>query len=105
MATKKTKRRTPPNQGPGKSPSHSDTVQASGRYTPATQRMYRFRPAWHKVLAGVLLVFGVGLFVACEASIGNIHAYGGHVWFLVGLIIAASSTWWFGLFDQVPKGF
>lgn len=105
VATKKPKRRTPPNQGPTKTPSHPDTVQASRRYTPAAQESFRFRPVWHKVLAAVLLLSGVGVFVACEASIGKIHAYGGHVWFLVGLVIAASSTWWFGLFDQVPKGF
>lgn len=51
------------------------------------------------MVGAVVLVAGFTLFFACETSLGNIHDFGGHIWFAVGLAIAASSTWWFGLFD------
>jgi hypothetical protein len=72
-------------------------------YTPpatqAARTRYRLRPAWHKVIAVMLVASGGGLFFSCEFNIGGIHHYGGHVWFLVGIAVAAASTWWFGLFD------
>lgn len=105
MATKKTKRRTAPNQGSSRRRPQAHAVQATRRTTPAPEPTFHFRPTWHKAVALVLLVSGLGLFVSCEANIGDIHNYGGHVWFIVGLIIAASSSWWFGIFDEVPKGF
>ncbi len=99
-----TKKRRPqaPNQGPRRRIiERPQEVAANERYTPPRRRFsYIFRPAWHKAVGAVILFGGLSLFVACETSLGNIHAFGGHVWFLVGVAIAASSTWWFGLFDQ-----
>lgn len=46
-----------------------------------------------------MIVAGITLFVVCEANVFNIHAYGGHIWYLVGIGIAASSLWWFGALD------
>lgn len=72
-------------------------------YTPPAARTarpdYRLRPAWHKAVAAMLVLGGVSLFFSCEFNVGGIHQYGGHVWYLAGLAIAAASTWWFGLFD------
>lgn len=76
-----------------------EVVAPSSRYTPPRRFTYIFRPAWHKMVGAVVLVAGFTLFFACETSLGNIHDFGGHIWFAVGLAIAASSTWWFGLFD------
>jgi hypothetical protein len=73
-------------------------TEAAGRYTPPVRNI-RFRPPWHKGVGALLIVAGLALFVICEANTFGIHAYGGHVWYLVGLGIAGSSTWWFGLFD------
>ena len=101
MTTRNKKRHAqPPNQGPRRVVVKKTETVESGRYTPPKPGTYWFRPAWHKVVGVVLLIGGLTLFVSCEASLGNIHAYGGHIWFLVGLLIAAGSTWWFGLFDQ-----
>lgn len=103
----KPKRQRTPNQGPRKKPAPqaervAEPVQSSSRCTEAPPRRfsYIFRPTWHKVVGALVLLAGLTLFVACEASVGNIHAYGGHVWYLVGLAIAGSSAWWFGVFDQ-----
>ncbi len=74
-------------------------AEYAGRYTPPSLRKIRFRPTWHKLVGGVLIVAGVALFIACEASFANIHAFGGHIWYAVGLGVAASSMWWFGAFD------
>ena len=105
MATRRAKRSTAPNQGPSRRLPQEHGVDASRRYTPASEKIFRFRPTWHKAVALVLLVSGVSLFVSCEANVGDIHAFGGHIWFIVGALVAASSSWWFGLFDEVPKGF
>ena len=73
------------------------------RYTaPRRPYKYLFRPTWHKVVGTALLVGGVVLFFACTFNAGNIHHYGGHIWYLVGIAVAASSSWWFGLFDRSP---
>lgn len=69
-----------------------------GRYTPRARKI-RVRPSWHKGAGGLLVVAGVALFVICESNTWHIHEYGGHIWYLVGLGIAGSSTWWFGAFD------
>jgi hypothetical protein len=58
-----------------------------------------FRPAWHKVIGAFLLLGGAFLFFTCEFDGWHLHEHGGHVWYLVGGAIAASSSWWFGIFD------
>jgi len=73
--------------------------ESSGRTTAPKVRRYLFRPTWHKWMGALLLIGGFVLFFACLFNVGGIHKYGGHVWYLVGFAIAASSSWWFGLFD------
>jgi hypothetical protein len=46
-----------------------------------------------------VIVFGAALFFVCEANAFQIHDFGGHIWYLVGFLIAGSSLWWFGAFD------
>lgn len=95
------KRTRPPAQGPRRHPVVVEPkVEPSSRYTPPKRFTYIFRPGWHKAVGAALLVGGVSLFVSCEANLGNIHAFGGHIWYLVGLAVAASSAWWFGALDQ-----
>lgn len=98
---KRQKRKVAPNQGPRRSKQREEGVVApSIRYTPPRKFTYIFRPTWHKVIGVALVVSGFTIFFACETKLlGNIHAFGGHIWFAVGIAIAASSTWWFGLYD------
>ena len=59
-----------------------------------------FRPRWHKAIGWFLLLGGAFLFFTCEFDGWHLHEHGGHVWYLVGGAIAASSSWWFGIFDS-----
>ena len=70
----------------------------TGRYTPP-ERHLRFRPTWHKAVGGVSIVAGALLYLLCQFNVWHLHDYGGHIWYLVGFAIAASSLWWFGAFD------
>lgn len=98
---KKQRRDRPPAQGPRRRTVIVEPkVAPSERYTPPKRFTYIFRPGWHRAVGAVVLLGGISLFIACEASIGNIHGVGGHVWYLVGLAVAGSSAWWFGAFDQ-----
>jgi hypothetical protein len=72
--------------------------EGAGRYTAPVSNI-RFRPPWHKGVGGLLVIAGVAIFVICEANTFRIHEYGGHIWYIVGIGVAACSTWWFGLFD------
>ncbi|MGH2695759.1 MAG: hypothetical protein ACRDIW_02075 [Actinomycetota bacterium] len=47
----------------------------------------------------VLVAAGTALFFTCQFNGWGIHDYGGHIWYLVGILIAGSSLWWFGAFD------
>lgn len=76
----------------------SPPQEAAGRYTPTTRKV-RFRPVWHNGGGGGLIAGGVTLFFAGQANAFGIHGFGGHIWYVVGLAIAASSLWWFGAFD------
>lgn len=84
-------------------PNRSQPAPVQGRYTPPkVHPEIRFRPEWHKVAGAASLVFGLALFVVCTFNVWGIHGYGGHIWYLVGLAIAASSIWWWGGLD--PAG-
>lgn len=70
----------------------------SARYTPPERkRPPRFRPWWHRAVGGVQAIVGATM------VIGNYAALlpGGHkeAYFVVGMILAVASTWWFGAFD------
>jgi hypothetical protein len=57
------------------------------------------RPEWHKYIGAALVVAGIVLFIVCENDGWHIHEYGGHVWYVVAVLLASSSTWWLGVFD------
>lgn len=67
----------------------------------ALQWVAGFRPRWHKAVGVLLVAGGLGLFVVCELNIWHLHDHGGHIWYVVGIAVAISSTWWFGLYDPV----
>lgn len=75
---------------------------ASGRYTPPARTQFRVRPGWHKIAGVAVIGAGAALFFTCRFNGWGIHRYGGHIWYLVGMGIAATSLWWFGAFDRTP---
>lgn len=79
---------------------HAGRVSTTSRPTPP-----RFRPRWHKAVGVSVVLLGASLFFACELSLFGIHRYGGHIWYLVGIALAASALWWFGAFDPAGSGF
>jgi hypothetical protein len=79
---------------------------ASSRYTPKIKARGPFRPTWHKVVGTLLIVLGVGIFVINDLAWFDIDLIpGGHneLWAMLGIVTAATSTWWFGWFDRTPK--
>lgn len=84
------------------------TVEPSGssRVTPKLRARGPFRPTWHKVVGALLIIAGLGLFVINDLAWFDIELLpGGHneLWALLGIMTAASSTWWFGWFDRTPR--
>jgi hypothetical protein len=86
----------------GRVTKHKPSAPPSGRYTPPTRTRSCVRPGWHKVAGVTVIVAGAALFFTCQFNGWGIHRYGGHVWYLVGLVTAATSMWWFGAFDRTP---
>ncbi len=87
---------------PRRSASHTPPtadVEPSARYTGPKPARFRVRPGWHKVVGITSIVSGFALFIICQLNVFGIHDFGGHIWYLVGFGIAASGTWWLGLFD------
>ena len=75
----------------------------SARYTPPAWRLYR--PRAHKVVGIALLLLGLAIVVINYVDLGGAHILpGGHQegYFFLGLLIAGTSTWWFGWFDRAP---
>ena len=78
----------------------------SSRYTPKVKARGPFRPGWHKVVGGLIVLVGLGIFVVNDLAWFDINLMpGGHneLWAIVGIFTAATSTWWFGWFDRTPK--
>jgi hypothetical protein len=75
----------------------------SSRYTPPL-RTKRMRPGWHTALGAGLAVLGLLVIVVNDAMLfGSITLLpGGHneLYLMLGVTIAAWSTWWFGWFDR-----
>lgn len=79
---------------------------ASGRYTPPRSASARVRGTRDKVIGIILLVVGVAIVVVNYVDYDGLRLLpGGHqeYYFLLGLAIAATSTWWFGAFDRSPS--
>lgn len=73
----------------------------SGRYTPP--RFVRFRPTWHKVVGGIILGLGLGIVILNyleDLELNTMPGPHSELYFLLGLAVAAYSTWWFGWFDR-----
>ena len=80
------------------------TPQPSSRYTPPIKSI-RFRPDWHKTVGALVLVLGVAVAVVNDVMLLGASTTllpGGHSEFylVLGVAIAAYSTWWFGWFDR-----
>lgn len=87
----------------------STTTEAApsptGRYTPPKAMAFRIRPTWHKVAGVIQMLVGVALVVINYIDYSADILPGGHqeVYFLVGIVIAGGSSWWFGAFDRGPS--
>jgi hypothetical protein len=71
-----------------------------GRCTPPTPPAFRVRPSWHRIIGVLVVVAGGALLFICQFNGWGIHDYGGHIWYLVGGLIAGSGLWWFGMFEK-----
>ena len=79
--------------------------RSTGRYTAPKKAAYRIRPAYHKVVGVVELLVGLAIVIINYIDLANVRILpGGHqeAYFVLGLVIAAGSTWWFGWFDRTP---
>ena len=86
-------------------PPGADAAPPNSRYTLPTKNRGPFRPTWHKFTGAWLTAFGLGIFVLNDAEWFGVHLMpGGHneLYAVVGIAVAASSTWWFGWFDRPP---
>ena len=97
----KSRRRVRPATSRKHNPTRATTteVENAGRYTRPTRKV-QFRPRWHKMVGAASIVVGASLFVVCEFNGFHLHDFGGHIWYVVGVVLAASSIWWFGGFDR-----
>lgn len=87
----------------GKGPDRKNP-QASSRYTPP-QPAVRLRPRWHRPLGWLGVAIGLLVVVLNDGMLMTNHVQllpGGHseLYLLVGIGLAAASTWFLGLFDR-----
>ncbi len=76
----------------------------SPRYTPPPTT--RFRPTWQKTVGWIQVAIGLlAVLVNYGAELGLDVMPGGHkeAYFLLGLFIAGSGTWWLGVFDRPTR--
>ena len=98
--------RVTPSSNARSSPAATDREAPVGqttRYTPPAKRRGIFRPTWHKVVGGLSILAGLGVFVANDLEWLGVHVMpGGHneLYAGLGVVIAATSMWWFGWFDR-----
>lgn len=75
----------------------------SGRYTPPL-RQPRLRSGWHRFAGVAQLILGIS-FIVVNYLDAAVHLLpGGHseLYFVLGLVVAGGSSWWFGWFDRPP---
>ena len=97
---------TPRNQDRSRVDTAGSPPPPTARYTPPVKNRGLFRPMWHKVVGGLLILGGITLFVLNDLEWFDVHVMpGGHneLYALLAFGIAGSSTWWFGWFDRPPQ--
>lgn len=83
-----------------------DAYFSRDRYTPPKTAMARVRPSWHKAVGWASVGIGLLIVVLNYAEEFDIHVMpGGHqeAYFLLGIVLAASGSWWLGVFDRPPR--
>lgn len=96
MAPSKRKGPTPRKSTP------TNTPPAARRYTPP-RLVKRIRPGWHIAVGSVQVLVGVALVIVNYGEEFGLRVLpGGHqeAYFLLGILVAGSSIWWFGWFDR-----
>lgn len=94
-------RRTPSQASRSPAAQPDPGVEVTRRYTPP--KVKRFRPTSHRVIGGILLAVGLAIVVLNyleELELNTMPGPHSEGYFLLGLAIAAWSTWWFGWFDR-----
>jgi hypothetical protein len=79
-----------------------ESVAPSARYTPKLRNRGLFRPTWHKMVGGLLIVLGLAVFVLNDLD-GKLPGGHSELYALLAIGIASSSLWWFGAFDRPPE--
>ena len=77
--------------------------QPSVTPSPIAERRYRRRPRWHRAVGWLSISIGLAVVVINYLDFADLNLLpGGHQegYFLLGLAVAASGTWWLGLFDR-----
>lgn len=104
MAANRKKRRSLPPANQRAKRAKPTTPSPASRVTVSSRPAFRIRPIWHKVAGGVLV--GLGVLVIAVNDLQYIEGVrtlpGGHSegYLFLGLGVAISSAWWFGLFDR-----
>lgn len=98
------KRPSPPAPPPARRATFTaeEWPELTPRYTPPLVRQRR-RPPWHRLTGWLLAAAGVALVLANYAQdFGPRVLPGGHneLYFLLGIVIAGTGSWWLGVFDR-----
>lgn len=100
------KRRVEPGAARAEKPNAGEQMApaaSSSRYTPPAKNRGMFRPVWHKVIGGLVVLAGLAIFVVNDLEWLGIHLMpGGHneLYAVAGIVVAGSSMWWFGWLDR-----
>lgn len=81
------------------------TGTTGGRYTPPAEHFVTVRPAFHKVIGALQILLGLAIVLVNYVDFEDVRLLpGGHqeAYFLLGIVVAAGSLWWFGALDRTP---
>lgn len=88
---------------PRSRPAPREEPVAPSTVNPTAARQYRRRPRWHRVVGWLSVAVGISIVVVNDLAYGDLTLLpGGHseLYFALGLAVAASGSWWLGLFDR-----